>query len=347
MIRIWGVDGIPEITAGDDLAAVIASRKPGLRDGDIVVVTSKVVSKSEGRLVAGDTRDAAIDAETVRVVARRGDLRIVETRHGLVLAAAGVDASNVPAGTVALLPVDPDASAARLRAGLHDRLGIDVGVLVTDTMGRPWRNGLVDVAIGASGVVVLDDHRGRVDDHGHTLEMTVTALADEVAAAAELVKGKLDKVPVAVVRGLGHLVGGDSAGRAADLVRPPDEDLFRWGAREAVQAALNTARLRAQGTLEGAPDEVVDAAIAAVHSDGVVLVPVSSGDSRVGHVLACVQRGEVIDEAQVLSVGRVAERFALWVVTEGWSAVVTSSATGTAPAGLVAVATIQMSKLAE
>jgi coenzyme F420-0:L-glutamate ligase / coenzyme F420-1:gamma-L-glutamate ligase len=233
-LEVWGVDGIPEIAAGDDLVQIIAEYAPDLADGDIVVVTSKVVSKSEGRLVDGGDREAAIDAETVRVVARRGATRIVETRHGLVLAAAGVDASNVPLGKVALLPVDPDASAARLRSGLRERLGVDVGVLVTDTMGRPWRNGLVDVAIGAAGVEVLDDHRGRTDEYGHRLEMTVTALADEIAAAAELVKGKLAGVPVAVVRGLGHLVG-DSAERAADLIRPAGADMFRLGSREAAR----------------------------------------------------------------------------------------------------------------
>jgi len=237
VIEIRGVEGIPEITAGDDLAQMVADHAPDLSDGDIVVVTSKVVSKSEGRLVGGDDRAAAIVAETVRVVARRGATRIVETRHGLVLAAAGVDASNVPPGTVALLPLDPDASAARLRDGLRAMLGVEVGVLVTDTMGRPWRNGLVDVAIGAAGVAVLDDHRGRADEHGHTLEMTVTALADEIAAAAELVKGKLDRVPVAIVRGLGHLVGG-TGGQAADLVRPAGEDMFRYGAREATRRGM-------------------------------------------------------------------------------------------------------------
>lgn len=231
MIRIWAVEGIPEITEGDDLALIVAEYAPDLADGDIVVVTSKIVSKSEGRLVDGETREAAIDAETVRVVARRGSTRIVETRHGLVLAAAGVDASNVPPGKVALLPLDPDASAARLRAGLRAELGVDVGVLVTDTMGRPWRNGLVDVAIGAAGVAVLDDYRGRTDEHGHTLEMTVTALADEIAAAAELVKGKLNRMPVAVVRGLGHLVA-EAAGRAADMIRPASEDMFRTGSSD-------------------------------------------------------------------------------------------------------------------
>jgi coenzyme F420-0:L-glutamate ligase/coenzyme F420-1:gamma-L-glutamate ligase len=232
VIQIWGVEGIPEIVAGDDLALIVAKHAPDLTYGDIVVVTSKVVSKSEGRLVDGNDREAAIDAETVRVVARRGNTRIVETRHGLVLAAAGVDASNVPPGKVALLPVDPDASAARLRSGLRDQRGVDVGVLITDTMGRPWRNGLVDVAIGSAGVRVLDDHRGRTDEHGHTLEMTVTALADEIAAAAELVKGKLNRIPVAIVRGLGHLVA-EPGGRAADLIRPAAEDLFRYGSRDA------------------------------------------------------------------------------------------------------------------
>jgi len=231
LIRIWAVEGIPEIVEGDDLALVVAEHAPDLAAGDIVVVTSKVVSKSEGRLVDGESREAAIDAETVRVVARRGKTRIVETRHGLVLAAAGVDASNVPPGKVALLPLDPDASAARLRSGLRERLGVDVGVLITDTMGRPWRNGLVDVAIGAAGVTVLDDHRGRTDEHGHTLEMTVTALADEIAAAAELVKGKLNRMPVAIVRGLGHLVT-EPAGRAADLIRPAAEDMFRTGSSD-------------------------------------------------------------------------------------------------------------------
>lgn len=248
VIEIRGVEGIPEITAGDDLARIVVAHAPDLADGDIVVVTSKVVSKSEGRLVAGDTRDAAIDAETVRVVARRGATRIVETRHGLVLAAAGVDASNVPPGTIALLPLDPDGSAARLRDGLRSALGVEVGVLITDTMGRPWRNGLVDVAIGAAGVAVLDDHRGRVDDHGHALEMTVTALADEIAAAAELVKGKLDRVPVAIVRGLGHLVGG-AGGQAADLVRPASEDMFRYGAREATRRGMVTAFAAALGVV--------------------------------------------------------------------------------------------------
>ena len=235
-LEVWGVAGLVEVGEGNDLAALIADAEPDLRDGDVVVVTSKIVSKAEGRVVTLD-RQAAIDAETVRHVAQRGDTRIVETRQGFVLAAAGVDASNVPAGTVALLPEDPDRSAGRIRAGLRRRLGVTVAVLVTDTFGRPWRNGLVDVAIGAAGISVLDDHRGRTDAHGHTLEMTVTAVADEIAAAAELVKGKLAGVPVAVVRGLRYDVDADGVG-ARPLVRPAEEDMFRLGTTEARRGAV-------------------------------------------------------------------------------------------------------------
>jgi coenzyme F420-0:L-glutamate ligase/coenzyme F420-1:gamma-L-glutamate ligase len=235
-LQIWGIEGLPEVAPSDDLAAVIAAAVPDLRDQDIVVVTSKIVSKAEGRLVAMD-RVAAIASETVRVVAERGDTRIVETPHGLVLAAAGVDASNVPDGYVALLPKDPDASAAAIRDGLRDRLGVDVAVVVTDTMGRPWRNGLVDLAIGAAGIAPVDDHRGRADKFGHTLEMTVTAIIDEVASAAELVKGKLDAVPVAVVRGLSFSPDVENLG-ARVLVRRAEDDMFRLGTKEAKKEAV-------------------------------------------------------------------------------------------------------------
>jgi coenzyme F420-0:L-glutamate ligase/coenzyme F420-1:gamma-L-glutamate ligase len=231
-LQIWAVDGLPEIQPGDDLAALIAAAMPDLQNDDVLVVTSKVVSKAEGRLLAID-RDKAIDDETVRVVAERGATRIVETRHGLVLAAAGVDASNVPQGTVALLPIDPDASARDIRAGLRARLDVDVAVLVTDTAGRPWRTGLTDIAIGAAGIAVLDDLRGSTDAYGHTLEMTVTAVADEVAAAADLVKGKTRGAPVAVVRGL-RFAADDTGARA--LVRPAAEDMFRHGSRDVVTA---------------------------------------------------------------------------------------------------------------
>ncbi|MFE9539053.1 coenzyme F420-0:L-glutamate ligase [Streptomyces sp. NPDC006691] len=248
--RVWALPGLPEVRAGDDLAKLIAATEPGLADGDILLVTSKIVSKAEGRITEAADREAAIDAETVRVVARRGTLRIVENRQGLVMAAAGVDASNTPAGTVLLLPEDPDASAAAIRAGLRDTLGVEVGVIVTDTFGRPWRSGLTDVAIGASGVRVLDDLRGGTDAHGNPLSATVIALADELAAAGDLVKGKAGGLPVAVVRGLGHLAG---EGAARELVRSAVDDMFRLGTSEAVREAVTQRR-----TVRAFTDEPVD-----------------------------------------------------------------------------------------
>jgi coenzyme F420-0:L-glutamate ligase len=239
-LEIFGLPGLPEIREGDDLAALIAGAANGLTDGDIVVVTSKIVSKAEGRILVADDREKAIDAETVRVVARRthprGETRIVETRHGLVLAAAGVDASNTAPGTVLLLPEDPDASARRIRSGLIERLGVRIGVVVSDTLGRPWRNGLTDAAIGLAGLDPLDDLRGRVDGHGNRLDATVTAIADEIAGAAELVKGKLAGVPVAIVRGLGPLVTEENGPGARALVRPPVEDMFRYGSADVLRA---------------------------------------------------------------------------------------------------------------
>ncbi|WP_255950355.1 coenzyme F420-0:L-glutamate ligase [Streptomyces odontomachi] len=267
--QVWAVPGLPEVQPGDDLAKLIAAAEPGLADGDVVLITSKIVSKAEGRIVEATDREAAIDAETVRVVARRGPLRIVENRLGLVMAAAGVDASNTPVGTVLLLPEDPDASARAVRAGLRAVLGVDVGVLVTDTFGRPWRDGLTDVAIGAAGVRVLDDLRGGTDAHGNPLQATVVASADELAAAGDLVKGKTDGLPVAVVRGLGHLtVGGgtpslpgagpaeacqDVGARA--LVRAARDDMFRLGTSEAVREAVTLRR-----TVRAFTDEPVDPA---------------------------------------------------------------------------------------
>jgi coenzyme F420-0:L-glutamate ligase / coenzyme F420-1:gamma-L-glutamate ligase len=249
-LEIWAPDGLPEIAAGDDLAALLetATTDRPLRDGDVVVVTSKVVSKAEGRVVRMD-REEAITAETVRVVAQRGPTRIVETRHGLVLAAAGVDASNTEPGTVVLLPVDPDASARALRSALLERVGVDVAVVVSDTLGRPWRNGLVDQAIGVAGLAPLDDLRGRVDAQGNRLDATVTAVADEIAAAAELVKGKLAGRPVAVVRGLTHRVTADHGPGAAALIRPAAEDMFRAGTRDVVPG---------RRTVRSFTDEAVD-----------------------------------------------------------------------------------------
>ncbi|MFE9030182.1 coenzyme F420-0:L-glutamate ligase [Streptomyces iakyrus] len=253
--RVWALGGIPEVTAGDDLAKLIAAAEPGLADGDVLLVTSKIVSKAEGRVVRAADREAAIDAETVRVVARRGALRIVENRQGLIMAAAGVDASNTPSGTVLLLPEDPDASARAIRDGLRDALGVDVGVVVTDTFGRPWRAGLTDVAIGAAGVRVLDDLRGGTDAHGNPLSATVVATADELAAAGDLVKGKAAGRPVAVVRGLPHLVAqGEDGEGARAMVRGARDDMFRLGTSEAVRQAVTQRR-----TVRSFTDEPVDA----------------------------------------------------------------------------------------
>ena len=239
---VTGVPGLPEVSPGDDLAMLLAESTADLRDGDIVVVTSKIVSKAEGRILTGIDRDDAIDAETVRVVSEwttsRGRTRIAETRHGFVLAAAGVDASNVQPGTVALLPEDPDGSARRLRNGLRERLGLTVGVVITDTAGRPWRDGLVDFAVGAAGVVTREDLRGQSDGYGNELGVTVVAIADELASATELVRTKLAAIPVAVVRGLDHLVTEDDGPGAAALIRPADEDRFRLGAPEAMREAV-------------------------------------------------------------------------------------------------------------
>src|SRR6516225_3397107 len=240
LVMVIPVGGLPEITAGADLAGLIAEAATDLTDGDIVTVTSKIVSKAEGRVVRADREDA-IDAETVRVVARRGQTRIAETRHGLVLAAAGVDASNTPPGTVVLLPEDPDGSARRLRKALMDRLGVRIGVVVTDTLGRPWRAGQTDAAIGAAGVAPLRDYRGTADTFGTALEVSVAAVADELAAAADLVKGKADGIPVAVVRGLGDLVTEADGPGAQAMIRPAAEDMFRYGSAD-VLAARRTVR---------------------------------------------------------------------------------------------------------
>jgi len=239
-VTVLPVTGLPEITAGADLAALIAEAAPDLRDGDILVVTSKVVSKAEGRVVTVP-REQAIEAETVRVVARRGPTTIAQTRHGLVLAAAGVDESNTAPGTVVLLPEDPDESARRIRKALHGRTGVRIGVLVTDTMGRPWRAGQTDNAIGAAGIAPVRDHRGEPDTFGNILEVTVAAVADEIASAADLVKGKARQVPVALVRGLADLVTEPDGPGARAVIRTAEEDMFRFGSAD-VPLARRTIR---------------------------------------------------------------------------------------------------------
>ena len=234
-LEIIGLEGIPEVVPGDDLVAIVTPPllEAGARDDDVVVITSKIVSKAEGRLVPGHDRLAAVEAETERVVARRGDLVIAETRHGFVCANAGVDASNLDTGTLALLPLDPDATARSIRHGLRETLGVRLGVVITDTFGRAWRTGVVNVAIGCAGVPATVDLRGRPDDRGRALEATVVALSDEIAAASGLVMGKDARVPVALVRGVHRLDGID--GPATDLIRPADEDLFRTSTHEAIR----------------------------------------------------------------------------------------------------------------
>lgn len=260
-VRLWAPDGLPEFRPGDDLAGILAAALTddphGLTDGDVVVLTSKVLSKTEGRIVAAptdpDERDALrrrlVEQESVRVVARVNRTLITENRLGIVQAAAGVDGSNVDARELALLPEDPDASASALARELRRRTGVTVAVVVTDTMGRAWRTGQTDVAIGAAGLRVSIGYDGAVDRQGNELYVTDVAVADEIAAAADLVKGKLGARPVAVVRGLGHLLVGDdddergSPQRARDLVRDSASDLFRLGTAEAL----------AQGRREAVP----------------------------------------------------------------------------------------------
>ena len=257
-LSLWGIEGIPEVEAGNDLVATMgraidltAEADPDTRpqDGDIFVVTSKIVSKAEGRQVPFAERERAIAEETVRVVAERvhagGITQIVETRQGLILAAAGIDTSNVPEGVALRLPEDPDRSARQLCAGLRARYGVAVGVIITDTLGRPWRVGQTDAAIGAAGLQLVDDLRGGVDSNGRPLNVTITVLADELAGAADLVKGKASGIPVAVARGLGRLVTDLDAPGAHTLIRPVEEDMFRFGSAEAYRLGYEAGRLDA------------------------------------------------------------------------------------------------------
>ncbi|MGV3760065.1 MAG: coenzyme F420-0:L-glutamate ligase [Actinomycetota bacterium] len=230
-LEVFPIEGIPEVGRGDDLAGHIATAEPGLHDGDVVVVTQKVVSKAEGAMARIDESDprrhkAIVEDESVRILRRRGDLIISETRHGFVCANAGVDLSNVDDGWAALLPEDSDRSARRIRDGLRARLGVEVAVIVSDTFGRPWRRGLTDVAIGCAGIRAVVDLRGTEDSRGRELQVTEVCVVDELAAAAELVMGKATGVAAAVARGVDPAWLGRGEVRG-EVVRAPGEDLFR------------------------------------------------------------------------------------------------------------------------
>ncbi len=307
-LEVIPVVGLPEVAEGTDLAELIGEYAE-LYDGDVISVTSKIVSKAEGRSLTGVSRTEAVDAEQVRVVAQRGETRIVQTRHGLVLAAAGTDTSNTAPGTVLLLPVDPDRSARVLRSALWDLFGVNVGVVVTDTLGRPWRNGQVDLAIGAAGIAVIEDLRGTTDSHGNRLEVTLPAIADELAAASELVKGKADGIPVAILRGADDVVlpAGEHGPGAAALVRDAESDLFSLGTREAAWAAVTSRR-----TPTG--PRALDPELAG-------LLVEAATDGRAVEVTVSAE-AFTVSGADPLAVGAVAERLAVLLHAEGYGVAV-------------------------
>jgi coenzyme F420-0:L-glutamate ligase/coenzyme F420-1:gamma-L-glutamate ligase len=342
-LEILPVYGMGDITPATDLAERIILAAPWLRDGDVLVVTSKIVSKAEGRLVdvppSGPEREAAreevLTAETARPVARRGHTRIVQTHHGFVMASAGVDTSNVDRSTLVLLPKDPDASARALRTALRERTGLNVAVIVSDTMGRPWRNALTDVALGAAGIDAVRDHRGETDAYGNELLITQMAAADELAGAAELVKGKRDQVPVAVVRGfLAEPPGRDGDG-AVVLVRDAAQDLFSLGTAEARAAGLAEAARLVDATQFGdgrantsGVARAIDAS-ASVRSGGITLELVTSWPDDAARpslpvntvcVVACGSEDSA-DPAQLFALGEQVHRLRCALAAEGLATV--------------------------
>jgi coenzyme F420-0:L-glutamate ligase/coenzyme F420-1:gamma-L-glutamate ligase len=320
-ISVLPVHGLPEFSPGDDLAGALATAAPWLADGDVVVVTSKAVSKVEGRLVPvppGADREAirlqAVEDEAVRVVARRGPLAIVQTRQGWVVAAAGIDASNVGQDALVLLPEDADASARRLRDRLRELLGVEVAVVVSDTFGRTWREGLTDVAVGSAGIAALTDHRGAVDAWGNRLETTRVAVVDELASAADLVKGKLAGVPVAVVRGLPSApVDADDPG-TRPLVRLPADDLFPYGSRDLVRSRTPGAELVPRaGELE-AVSQAFRTASAALPEFPVVLRHGGEGDGVVD-----VHLVDAPNLTTALNLGALLGAVIVQLHAEGWA----------------------------
>jgi coenzyme F420-0:L-glutamate ligase len=310
-LEVWAWSW-PEVTAGDDLAALIAesAAQTPLADGDIVIVTSKVVSKAEGARHIGD-KSAVVAAETVRVVARRGLMTIAQTRHGLVLAGAGVDASNVSGDEVLSLPADSDATARRLRAEIAHRLEVNAAVIVTDTAGRAWRVGQTDIAIGAAGIDPLLDLRGRPDADGRLLTVTTPAVGDEIASLGDLVKGKATGRPAAVVRGLAPLVlptGSDGPGAVA-LVREAQSDLFGLGAREAARVAALRDDETALASFPARAEDDPDPFDGLGSTRGDVSALVSSDEAGTAwSVTVCVRDGA--GEDALVEAGRLIERAA-------------------------------------
>jgi coenzyme F420-0:L-glutamate ligase/coenzyme F420-1:gamma-L-glutamate ligase len=303
-VQLIPIEGLPEVEPGDDLAALLEPPLAacGARDGDVVAVTQKVVSKAEGRIVPGKDRAAWVERESVAVVARRGDLLITRTRHGLVCANAGVDASNVREGFLTLLPEDPDASAERLQKELSTRLGLArLGVVITDTFGRPWREGVVDVAIGCAGLSPLIDLRGTADDHGSVLETTVVAFADAVAAASGLVMTKTARVPAALVRGLDDAFGAAPPGPARALVRSLGEDLFRESALVAVSAARPSDSFGPGDVARELVEEAVRAADASSSADSSFVV-LDSAAARRRLLAVVIDADDALRSAPVLIV---------------------------------------------
>ncbi|MFR9777358.1 coenzyme F420-0:L-glutamate ligase [Micromonospora sp. MS34] len=360
-LEILPVLGIGDVTEGDDLAALIATAAPWLRDGDVLVVTSKIVSKAEGRLVDVPAdgpdrlaaRDEVLAGETARVVATRGATRIVQTHHGFVMAAAGIDASNVDKTRLVLLPRDPDASARALRAALREQYHLDVAVIISDTMGRPWRNGLTDVALGVAGMPAIRDHRGEIDPYGNELQLTQLAVVDELAGAAELIKGKCDQVPVAVVRGYPGVAGSADGDGARALVRDAALDLFSLGTAEAKAAGLREAATLADGP-GGTPADpaAVDRAIAAVAdvvAPGTVFTHVTDEEVRAGLVETVPDWPEQatglvlgapptpVDSADLVRFGADLQRLRTALAAEGVSSALLAAPTGSTASATLAV----------